>query len=96
MRNSSRKARGVFNTFRLLGEIEAQPQQHGPGKNGGQRVGLVPARDVRRGTVDRLEQAGPGRAQRSRGQHAQRTGEHRGFIRKNVAEDIAGENHVKL
>jgi hypothetical protein len=46
--------------------------------------------------VDGFKQSGAGGPQRSRGQHAQRAGNDRGFVRKDVAEDVAGEDDVEL
>ena len=39
---------------------------------------------------------GVGLAQRSRGQHAERAREHRGYIREHVAEQVVGDDHVEL
>ena len=46
--------------------------------------------------MDRLEQTRSAGAQGGRGQHADRAGEHGGLVAEDVAEEVAGEDHVEL
>ena len=65
-------------------------------QNGGQWIGDVATCDVGRRAVDRLVQTLVVCIQRRGRQHADRTGQHRRFIGKNVAEQVTRQNHVEL
>ncbi len=54
-----------------------------------------PGGDVGRRTVDRLVQPLASLAERGGGQHPDRSGQHRGAIRQDVAEHIARDDHVE-
>ncbi len=71
------------------------PQQHGRAEH--RRVGICDALagDVGRGAVNRFVHAELARTERGRGQQAERTGQHRCFVRQNVAEHVLGEDHVE-
>jgi len=58
-------------------------------------------RDIGGRAVDGLVQRfgaaiGIGRTQRGRGQHPQRTRQHRGTIGQDIAEQVVGDDHVEL
>ena len=65
------------------------------------RIGEVLAGDVRGRAMDRLVERAPapgriGRAERGRGQHAERARQHGGAIGEQVAEQIVGDDDVEL
>jgi len=70
-------------------------EHHGHGKNRGQRVGEVPAGDVRGGAVDRFVHAPP-LPQAGRGKHADGTGYHGRLVAEDVAEHVGRHDDVKL
>ncbi len=76
--------------------LERVAQHHRHRKDGGERIGDALAGDIRRGAVDRFVEALAFFVERRRGQHADRAGEHRRLIRKNIAEQVAGDDHVEL
>ena len=84
-----------------VAEIEGIAQAHGEARDGGDRVGHALAGDVGRRAMHRLVQraAAPGcvgGAERGRGQHAERAGQHGRLVRQHVAEQIVGDDHVEL
>ena len=98
---AKRPAHRVLDETGLLRHVERVAQHHREGQNAGERVGDALAGDVRRAAVHRLvERLAPaarvGRAERGRGQHAERARQHRRAIRQHVAEQIAGDDDVEL
>ena len=85
----------------ILAEIEGVAKHHGVGERLGDGIGQALARDVGRaamdGLIERLAPAGRvGRTERGRGQEAQRSGQHRRFIRQDVAEQVVGDDDVEI
>ena len=83
-------------------QAERMLEQHRRGQDGGERIGLVAARDIRGAAVNRLEQpdAASGGvelvAERGRRQQAHRSRQHRGFVGQDVAEHVLGDDHVEV
>src|SRR3546814_15730707 len=77
---------GGFDTSSLGVLIQGITQQHGGRQNGGQRIGDILAGDVRCRTMTGFVQPLVGRIERSRRQHAYRTGQHGGFVGKEIPE----------
>ena len=71
-------------------------QHHRGGEDGGERIGLALPGDIGRGAVDRLVQPLARAIERGGGQHADRPGAHARLIRQDIAEQIAGDDHVEL
>src|SRR6266571_1569366 len=76
--------------------IQAIAQHHRGGQNGRERICQILAGDVRRRAVNRLVKALAFFVERSRRQHADRAGQHRSLVRKNVAKHVAGNDDVEL
>ena len=86
----------------LLAEAERIAQRHAERADHGDRVGEAASGDVRRRAVHRLVErlALAGLrvlgAERGRGQHAERAGQHRRDVGEDVAEQVVGDDHVVL
>ena len=86
----------------FLAHVERIAQRHAERGDHGDRVGNALAGDVGRRAVHRLVQrlalAGLriDLAERGRGQHAERAGQHRGDVGEHVAEQIVGDDDVEL
>ena len=76
--------------------VKGVAQHHRHRQDGGQRIGQALAGDVRGGAMNRFVQALAVGVQRGGRQHADRAGEHRGFIGQDVAKNIAGDHHIEL
>src|SRR5476649_1749340 len=87
---------GLLDRIGCILQIEAVTQHHRHRQNGRQRVGNAFASDVRRRTVARLVHAFVVGVQGRRRQHADGTGEHRGLVGQDVAEQVVGNDHVEL
>ena len=89
-------ADGALDPVRDVGARERVAEHHRERQDRRQRIRLVLPRDVRRGPVDRLVEALLPRVERRGGQHADRPREHRRLVGQDVAEDVAGDDHVEL
>src|SRR5208282_5299287 len=83
-------------------QAERMLQEHRGGKNGGQRIRFVAARDIGGAAVNRLEQPDPEAgaveflAKRGGRQHAHRAREDGSFVGQDVAEHVFGHYHVEV
>ena len=85
-----------FDALADLRVAEGVAKHHRHRQDRRKRIGLVLSGDVRGGTVDRLVESLAVGIQRRGRQHADRAGEHRRLVGQDVAEHVAGDDHVEL
>ena len=86
---------GLFNGFGFFLKLKGVRQHHGSRCDGRDGIGDVSSRNVRGASVNRFEQTDLG-PDAGRGQHADRTSEHRRFIAENVSEHVVAQEDIEL
>ena len=76
--------------------VQTVAQEHGERKQHGIRVSNAFPSNIGRGTVHGLKQADAVFAQGGGRQEADRAGQLRGFVRKDVTEKVTGDDDIEL
>ena len=92
----------VFDRLGLRAHAERMLQQHRSRQNRGERISFVTAGDIGRATMNRFEQTDSKTravyffAERGGRQQTHRARQHRGFIGKDIAKHIFGDDDVEI